>query len=43
MHSTHNDRESPVTENFIRTVKTKIYKNMTFVSKNVYIDKLDGN
>ena len=24
-----------------RTLKTKIYKNMTSVSKNVYIDKLD--
>ena len=26
---------------FIRTLKTKIYKYMTSVSKNVYIDKLD--
>ena len=43
MHSIHNDRESPVAENFIRTLKVKIYKNMTAVSKNVYIDKLDGN
>ena len=25
-----------------RTLKTKIYKNMTSVSKNVYIDKLDN-
>lgn len=43
MHSIHNDRKSPVAENFIRTLKAKIYKNMTAVSKNVYIDKLDGN
>ena len=27
---------------FIRTLKTKIYKYMTLVSKNVYIDKLDN-
>ena len=26
---------------FIRTLKTKIYKYMTSISKNVYIDKLD--
>ena len=26
---------------FIRTLKTKIYKYMTSVSQNVYIDKLD--
>ena len=26
---------------FIRTLKNKIYKYMTSVSKNVYIDKLD--
>ena len=28
-------------ERFIRTLKTKIYKYMTSISKNVYIDKLD--
>ena len=28
-------------ERFMRTLKTKIYKYMTSVSKNVYIDKLD--
>ena len=28
-------------ERFIRTLKNKIYKHMTSVSKNVYIDKLD--
>ena len=28
-------------ERFIRTLKTKIYKCMTSISKNVYIDKLD--
>ena len=28
-------------ERFIRTLKSKIYKCMTSISKNVYIDKLD--
>ena len=28
-------------ERFIRTLKSKIYKYMTSISKNVYIDKLD--
>ena len=28
-------------ERFIRTLKSKIYKHMTSISKNVYIDKLD--
>ena len=33
--------KSVVAERFIRTLKSKIYKYMTSVSKNVYIDKLD--
>ena len=33
--------KSVVAERFIRTLKSKIYKHMTSVSKNVYIDKLD--
>ena len=41
MYSTHNGRKSVVAERFIRTVKNKIYKYMTSISKNVYIDKLD--
>ena len=41
MCSTHNDRQSVVAERFIRTKKNKIYKYMTSISKNVYIDKLD--
>ena len=41
MHSTHNEGKSVVAERFISTLKTKIYKYMTSVSKNVYIDKLD--
>ena len=41
MYSIHNEGNSIVTETFIRTLKSKIYKYMTSVSKNVYIDKLD--
>ena len=39
MQSTHNEKRS-VAERFIRTLKNKIYKYITSVSKNVYIDKL---
>ena len=41
MYSTHNQEKSVVTERFIRTLRNKIYKYMTSISKNVYIDKLD--
>ena len=41
MYSTHNEGKSVVAEIFIRTLKSKIYKYMTSISKNVYIDKLD--
>ena len=41
MYLTHNEGKSIVAERFIRTLKTKIYKYMTSISKNVYIDKLD--
>ena len=41
MYSIHNEGKSVVAERFIRTLKTKIYKYMTLVSKNVYIAKLD--
>ena len=40
-YSIHNEVKSVVAERFIRTLKTKIYKYMTSLSKNVYIDKLD--
>ena len=40
MYSTHNEVKSVVLERFIRTFKTKIYKYMTSVLKNVYIVKL---
>ena len=40
MYSTHNEGKSVVAERFIRTLKNKIYKYMTSISKNVYFDKL---
>ena len=40
MYSAHNEAKSVVTERFIRTLKSKIYKYMTSITKNVYIDKL---
>ena len=42
MYSTHNEGKSVVAERFIRTLKNKVYKYMTSISKNVYIDKLDN-
>ena len=41
MYSIHNEGKSVVAERFIGTLKTKIYKYVTSLSKNVYIDKLD--
>ena len=40
MHSTHNEEKFVLAEAFIRTLKNKIYKYMTSIFKNVYIDKL---
>ena len=41
MYSTHNEGKSVFAERFIRTSKNKMYKDMTSVSKNMYINKLD--
>ena len=41
MYSIQNEGKSVDAERSIRTLKTKIYKCMTSVSKNVYINKLD--
>ena len=41
MYSTYNEGKSLVAERFIRTLKNKIFKNMTAISKNVYFDVLD--
>ena len=41
MYVTHNEGKPVAAERFIRAIKTKIYKYMTSVAQNVYIDKLD--
>ena len=41
MCSTHNEGKSVVAERFIITLKNEMYKYMTSVSNNVYINKLD--
>ena len=41
IYSTNNEGKSVVVERFIRTLKSKIYKYMTSVSKKMYIDELD--
>ena len=41
MYSTNNEGKPVIAERFIRTLKNKIYKYMTSISKNVYIYKLD--
>ena len=41
MYSTYHERKTVVAERFIRTLKNKIYKYMTSISKNMYTDKLD--
>ena len=41
MYSTYNEEKSVVAERFIRTLKSKIFKHMTTISKNVYFDVLN--
>ena len=41
MYLIYSEEKSVVVERFIRTLKNKIYKSTTLLSKNVYIDKLD--
>ena len=41
MHSTYNEGKSVVAERFIRTLKNKIFKHMTVISKTVNFDALD--
>ena len=41
MYSANNEGKSVVAERFTRTLKSKIYKHMTSISKNLYIDKLN--
>ena len=39
MYSTYNEGKSFLDERFIRTLKTKIYKYINSMSRNVYINK----
>ena len=41
MYSTYNEGKFVVAERFIKTLKNKIFKYMTAISKNVYFDVLD--
>ena len=41
IYSTHNEWKSVIAERFIKTLKDKIYKYITSVSKYVFTDKLD--
>ena len=41
MYSIYNEGNSAVAKRFIRTLKNKIFKHMTAISKNVYFDVLD--
>ena len=41
MYSTHNEGKSVVAERFIRTLKDKIYKHMTAISKIMYFNVLN--
>ena len=41
MYSMYNEGKSVVAERFIRTLKSKLYKHMTAIGKNVYYDVLD--
>ena len=41
IYSVYNEGKSMAAERIIRTLKDKIYKYMTSVSKTIYIDKLD--
>ena len=43
MRSTHNEGKSAVAERFFRTLKNKIYKHMTAISKNVCFNVLNDN
>ena len=41
MYSKHNEGKSVVVERFIKTLKNKIYRHMTAISKSVYFNVLD--
>ena len=41
IYSTYNEGKSVAAERFNRTLKNKIFKHITAISKNVYLDVLD--
>ena len=41
VYSTDNEGKSVIAERFIRTLKNKIYNDMTLIYKNMYIGKLN--
>ena len=41
MYSTHSEGKSVVAERFISNLKNKIYKYMTKIKKNIYVNILD--
>ena len=41
MYSTYTEGKSVVAQRFIRTLKNKIFKHMTIISKNIYFGVLD--
>ena len=41
MYSTYHEGKSVAAERFIRTLKNRIFKHMTAISKNVYFNMLD--
>ena len=41
MYSTYNEGKHVVAERFIKTLKNKIFKHMTAISKNICLDMLD--
>ena len=41
IYLTYNEGKSVVDERFIRTLKIKLFKHVTAISKNVYFDVLD--
>ena len=42
LYSAHNEGKFVIAEIFIRTLKNKLHRYMSAISKNVYIDKLDN-
>ena len=42
MYSTHNEGKSVIAERFIRTLKSKIYKHITAILKNISFDVLNN-